>query len=124
MIIPSDLWGFFLFGLGANIIASIIVFIITVYKASSMDESDAIEYIKFAQVKYNIIKTTNTPLRIIISKMLFFIPGYYVMKCIVYIMYTHNRIGLDAIINGVIAIEKASFISLMRFNSSYKKKNK
>lgn len=109
---------FFLFSLYAALISTLISTVILYFKLTNMALKNTKGYNDFKlfnSARYIWIVGKNSTLKLMLNKLLYFVPGHAVMLngAFIFIALTHR--GSYGIIKGIIASETLSFIPLVKY---------
>lgn len=110
---------FAVFGLVMNILSFNPLIIMLMYRASSLTQGEAQEYVHFNKVMMLSI-ASSSPLKRLVRLALALIPTYCVYVNVVAIYYLLRYSGLNGLIKSAISKETFSFVPLVKFRVVYK----
>jgi hypothetical protein len=112
---PETVTNFAMVGIAANFAMIFVSFILTTFKAFTLNKTELVEVIKFFKVRKSMIKENNTGSTLFFSHMLIFLPFYTAWIYVVYLWFLMLRPGLWGMISASVNADKFSIIQLVRY---------
>lgn len=111
----ETLWAFVQFSLVIALFSSIAKVVITAFRLSKVDEEEFTEFKQFNNARLLFVSKKNSTFKIVLSRLMYFIPGHAIMMNTFFIYHVLTNEGTYGIIKGIIAAERISFVPLIKF---------